>query len=342
MRALYKISFFLVILLVFGFVAFSWSCTKDSDDLIDGRSDGRINILCTGVDEVSNNTDTIILVSLDTRDKSVCLLHIPRDTYFGKDTSNNKINNMYSTYLSEKESERESLSHVRESISQAFSLPIHYYASFGLSDLADIVDSLGGVQVDIPCDMNYTDEAQGLSISLKKGVQVLDGNEAMLFVRYRSTYVEGDIGRIDAQKIFISALFSRLRENKSLSSLTSLARKTVKSAKTDIPLDVALSLVKSFVADSSGYSVTYITLPGEAIKDELDTGLWYYVLNRAATLDVLKKYYSQDFIPASFDREELFVNEKNIGFENIYFASDYEYKTYSDEQISQIDIKLEQ
>ena len=342
MRALYKISFVLVILLVFGFVAFSWSCTKNGGDIIDKNGDGRINVLCTGVDEVSNNTDTIILVSLDTKEKTVCLLHIPRDTYFGKDTSNNKINNMYSTYLSQSKSERDALSFVRDSVSQAFALPIDYYASFGLSDLADIVDSLGGVQVDIPCDMNYEDEAQSLSIRLKKGVQVLDGNEAMLFVRYRSTYVEGDIGRIDAQKIFISALFGRLRENKSLSSLTSFARKAVKSARTDIPLDVALSLVKSFGSDLSGYSVTYITLPGEAIKDDLDTGLWYYVLNREATLDVLKKYYSQDLIPVAFDREELFVNEKNIGFENIYFASDYDYKTYTDEQISQIDIKLQQ
>ena len=340
MKALYKISFICVIFFALASLLFSFAYMKNNSTLRE-YGNSKINILCMGIDEVANNTDTMILVSVDIKEKSVCLLHIPRDTYFERSTQNNKINNIYSTRLSQTDKDSLALSLARDSISQAFSVPIDFYFSFGLDSVAEVVDGIGGVEINIPFDMNYTDEAQNLNINLKKGTHLLSGEEALLFIRYRDTYLEGDIGRIDAQKIFISAFINKAKKALTPAAIVSIAKKSIQNFQTDMSAKAFLSLCKSFAANSYEFSISYITLPGESAKDNSDTGLWYYVLNREATIDVLKKYYSQDFVPDNFDREKLFANEKNITFENIYFAQQYEYMVYSDEQISQIDIKLE-
>ena len=218
MRTYYKISFiFVFVLVVAVLVCVFVNIANDDMASVDGKT--HINILCLGIDEVADNTDTMILVSLDLNERSVCLLHIPRDTYFEKNTSNKKINNIYSTCLSDGDKCMDALLHTKQSISQAFSVPIDYCISFGLDSVSTVIDSVGGVELDIPCDMDYTDDTQQLNIHLKKGIQSLNGEQSLLFLRYRNTYLEGDIGRIDAQKIFISAFIKRVKSAVSPSSI---------------------------------------------------------------------------------------------------------------------------
>ena len=72
------------------------------------------------------------------------------------------------------------------------------------------MDNLSGIEIDLPYDMDYEDSSQNLSIHLKAGKQTLGGKEALGFLRYRSGYVTGDLGRIDAQKLFLNAFINRL------------------------------------------------------------------------------------------------------------------------------------
>ena len=71
--------------------------------------------------------------------------------------------------------------------------------------------------------MKYTDKYQNPYIDSKKGEQWLDGEKAMQFVRYRSGYVNADVGRTNALKIFMSALLKQVKENMNVSTLSKCA-----------------------------------------------------------------------------------------------------------------------
>jgi LCP family protein required for cell wall assembly len=84
-------------------------------------------------------------------------------------------------------------------------IPINYYAVIDYDGAAKIIDSIGGVEIDVPMDMFYTSKRQNLYINLKKGKQVLDGDKAIQFLRFRKGYREGDLGRVKAQQGFVMA-----------------------------------------------------------------------------------------------------------------------------------------
>ena len=159
----------------------------------------KINLLVLGKDDSSSLCDVIILVNVNTADKKLTALQIPRDTYInlGED-SYKKINGASKSLGGDIE--------LCEKISESMGIDIDGYVSFDGDFVREIVDVLGGVELYVPIDMDYEDPYQNLSIHLKKGKQTLNGDQAISFVRYRKGYLRADIGRIDAQKIFLSAL----------------------------------------------------------------------------------------------------------------------------------------
>ena len=141
------------------------------------RKEGVYNFLLLGSDKGGGNADTIIVASYDTKSQKVGVLSVPRDTMVDRDWSRNgKIN--------------AALGHggpelLAEEITKTLGVPIDYYFHINLQGFVALVDELGGVDVDIPVDMNYDDPYQNLHIHFKKGPQHLDGQAAMEAVRYR-------------------------------------------------------------------------------------------------------------------------------------------------------------
>jgi sugar/nucleoside kinase (ribokinase family) len=88
---------------------------------------------------------------------------------------------------------------------------------------ARAVDAIGGVEADVPFDMHYDDPAQGLHIHLEKGRQRLDGKAAEQFLRYRSGYATGDLGRVDARSGFLRTVLSQVKEKMTAASAAKIA-----------------------------------------------------------------------------------------------------------------------
>ena len=88
-------------------------------------------------------------------------------------------------------------------------VPIHYHVKVNYEGFKQIVDELGGVEIYIEKDMHYNDNAQNLHINISKGLQTLDGQKSLEYVRYRN-YPNADIGRIAAQQKFMSAFAKKL------------------------------------------------------------------------------------------------------------------------------------
>ena len=304
------------------------------------NDDGVTTFLCVGFDEVANNTDSIILVSLNDEEKSLKILQIPRDTYFNKDTTNGKINQLYSRYYQGSKNSKRALLSLKETLEDTLSTPIDYYFALNLETLSNVVDRLGGIKIDIPYDVRYEDPEQNLHIELSKGEQTLDGEKALYFVRYRFGYTDGDLGRVDAQKIFMSAFLNKIRNETTISDAIAVLRECISKNETDMPFDHMLSLATKALRDSSEYKIYYMTLPGEATRKNIDSGLSYYVINKAGAIDLIKNHFNPDIMPTDFDKDGILVDNSRLNFRNIYYAPSLEYKVYTDEDINNLNINI--
>lgn len=150
---------------------------EDPNALI--RKDGVYNFLLLGKDVDSSNTDTLIVVSYDTVNQKIGMVSIPRDTAVKRDWSNMpKINAAF-------HNSKAGPDVLKQEIKNTFGIPIDYYIHVDLKGFVALVDELGGVDIEVPLNMNYDDPYQNLHIHLNAGMQHLDGQQAMGAVRYR-------------------------------------------------------------------------------------------------------------------------------------------------------------
>lgn len=164
------------------------------EEKLKGEGEGRINILLLGVGgpghEGPNLTDTMMIASIKPDTHEVALLSIPRDLYVNiPGIGYSKINAAHA--YGEEYSERLATTGVKlaqEVISNVTGLPIHYYVRMDFKGFEKIIDALGGVDIDVPC--NFYDYLH--HNMFYKGVEHMDGERALWYVRVR--YVEGSEG----------------------------------------------------------------------------------------------------------------------------------------------------
>ena len=266
------------------------------------------NLLLLGQDEAAELTDVIMLIHVDAEAGRMCLAQIPRDTYFRyTDRNYKKINGAVKTLGGAKA--------LCEALERALPVSVDGYVLMDLDCVREAVDLLGGVEINVPCDMDYEDPAQGLSIHLKKGRSVLSGTEAEQFVRFRAGYLRGDLGRIDAQKLFLAAFFKAAAavDVRELPRFASLA---VRAVDTDLSLDLVISLFRC-VREIPETNITVLTLPGEEIRSS-GSGAWYYVLSRDGTAEVMETQFGVMGAGACMDPGHLFSHTSRADLEEIY------------------------
>lgn len=248
----------------------------------------RINVLLLGLE--GPRTDTLILASFDPKNKYVDMIAIPRDTFYhikGYDAADQKkINAVYGRSKA-KGGRAEGVMKVTANI---LDVPIHHYVTLSYKGVEQIVNSLGGVKVTIPFDMNYNDPYSDppLHINIPKGSRVLNGKEAVKFLRFRQnddkTHSDGDIGRIGRQQQFIKAA-----AKKALSfRLPVVANTTYKQIKTNMELDDIIYYAKSAIGISIDDIKTY-KIPGSATSK----GPSYYIYDTKATEDMMIEIYKR-------------------------------------------------
>ena len=177
-------------------------------------------------------------------------------------------------------------------------------------------------EADLPADMDYDDPAQNLHIHLKAGEQVLNGAQAQMFVRFRSGYALADVGRMDAQKVFLSALARQIQQNLSTAQLLEMVGRSFGKVQTDMGLRDCIACVKA-LREVKLSSMHMATLPGATARTNGEGGAWYYILNRAATEQVLSDTMGA---MGTFDPSGVFTNAANSSFEAIYRADAAQYR----------------
>ena len=169
-------------------------------------------VLIAGQADPDYNTDTILLASYDVASQKVTVVNIPRETMVNVPWDIKTIGSVYQYYGGGDEG----MLRLREVVTDLFGFSPDYTIRIDLDAFGEIVDTIGGVNFDVPLDMDYEDPAQDLSIHINQGYQTLDGQQAMGVVRFRigengeNGYANGNIGRIDTQQAFLRAMADQI------------------------------------------------------------------------------------------------------------------------------------
>ena len=298
---------------------------------------GQYNILVLGMDREAMLTDVIMLVNINDNTHKINVMQIPRDTYVAGDDKivcrTHKINELYADYYtSHGQNSSESLSFVQGLLEKSLCIKIHESVLMDLDGFASIVDTLGGVPIYVPANMSYDDPEQNLHIRISAGQQTLSGAQAEDFVRYREGYVQGDLGRVNAQKLFLSALFSRFKEKISLSNVADITGEIVKNLETDMSAGDMVLYARMLLSCDIG-NMKMRTLPGYT-----DAGMSHYVVNREAALKAvnedLNTYKEGDVPEAIFDAGRFFNDPSDAMINSIYYGSKvYDGNVYSGDTV---------
>ena len=284
----------------------------------DNETDIRTNFLVLGKDEASGLYDMIMLVSHNVSRSEIGVVQIPRDTYAEfTEGSYKKLNGAVAALGGERE--------LCDFLSRALCVNIDHYVSLDLYSVGEIVDVLGGIEIDVPFNMDYEDASQGLYIHLKKGKNILDGEAARKFVRYRSGYLEGDLGRIDAQKLFLAALVKKLKNDVSILEIGAILAAVSDNLKMNIPINSVVTLAKQLMSIPAE-NVRFVTLAGAGAVAKA-SGASYYVISRPSAIKIVNELLGAEATEETFDKDKLFLNDRYDTFFDIYY-SEAEYTVY--------------
>ncbi|MBV8638589.1 MAG: LCP family protein [Candidatus Eremiobacteraeota bacterium] len=216
----------------------------------------QLNILLLGYQDDENTTDTIILAHLDVDRRTATLVSIPRDTWvpIPRD-GHDKINAAYAFGGAKT---------TTAVVSKLLGgVPIDATVAIQPEGAAQIVDAMGGLNVNVDEDMDYDDNYGDLHIHLKKGEQYLTGSQVVGYMRFRHD-AASDFGRVHRQQQVLKLLMAELSQPQNWAKLPRIlqfARKDVKTSLGDQQLAALLEIYRN-VPDDNIRSFTLPSKPG--------------------------------------------------------------------------------
>lgn len=184
---------------------------------------GQDDVLILGTDMGGGNTDVIAAMRVEGGQTTIT--QIPRDGYIETEQYGPmKINALYAAGGTEA---------MKREISERMGRPIRHHLIVNLGAIRKIADMIGGIEVDVPKRMEYTDNTQGLYIDLQPGLQTLKGRDLEGFLRFRHDET-GDIGRMERQQLAVQALFRKLIRPEQLVRLPVLVMLSGNDMQTDM------------------------------------------------------------------------------------------------------------
>ena len=230
-----------------------------------------------GTDDSNFRADTIILARVDPAQKQVTLVSIHRDTLidFGSDGGKQKINAAYSIGAAKEGSSGPA--YMVQTVSKFAGVPISHYAEIDFDGFSAVVDQLGGVEVDVQIDVK--DSYSGAD--LKKGVQTLNGEQALALCRSRhayDNYGDGDVFRASNQRMVIGAIVQKI-----LSSNVATISSTVSTLSRYITTDFSVTDILGYATQFVGFDPSTNMYSGmEPTNSKYVNSTWYEICDTEA------------------------------------------------------------
>lgn len=214
---------------------------------IPGRKDGMYTFVIVGEDQGTGNTDTIILGAYDDVNKKLNLVNLPRDTLVNVAWSTKKASTIYylpnikksdvpDGYTLEQYTPVHRANNLKTHIKDLLGFTPDNYFVVTLKAFERLVDTIGGVDFEVPINMNYDDPTQNLHIHISKGMQHLNGHDAVNVARNRHGYPDADIGRINTQQALLKAIAKQTLTLSNITKVNEFAEIFAENVQTDMTL----------------------------------------------------------------------------------------------------------
>lgn len=249
------------------------------------RKEGVYTVFLAATDKAGTLTDVMMVMRYDTNAQTVGVISIPRDTLVARQKGNPHL--VYGGGGVEQRI---------KDVSDMLGVPIDCYVKVNIKGFIRLVDYLEGIDFYVPCDMNYDDPEQDLHIHYKKGMQHLNGQQAMEVARFRKNNPDengkstgySDTGRTETQQKLLIALAKKVLSWNSLTRINGFVEIFNDNVDTDLSLNEMLYFASQAVNLDPSTGVETATLPGRG--DGIYRGYRYcYELDREETLELVNR-----------------------------------------------------
>jgi LCP family protein required for cell wall assembly len=246
----------------------------------------KINILLIGIDqryeEEMSRADTNLLLSIDPKNKKLVLISLPRDS----------LVTLPGYEGDEKLAHAHSYGGVPllvKTIESILNIEIPYYIEVNFDGFKKMIDLIGGVTIDVEKDMDYESYLGDVRIHLKKGLQHLNGEKALEYVRFRMDET-GDIGRMERQQKFIKAVIKQALTLSNTIKLQKALLELKNWVKTNLEPSQIIK-IGLIVKNINEEDMISFTLPGTlGWKNHLS----YYILDYDKINEIVDKYLKDE------------------------------------------------
>lgn len=243
-----------------------------SEDPGPQRKDYTYTFLLVASDQVSGNTDTMMVLTYDTVNQKAGLVSLPRDTMIDgvKESDGSHFYKLNGAYA------YNGIEGLKSEVSQILGFPIDFYVKVNTRGFVRLVDAIGGVDFNVPVNMNYEDPTQDLYIHFNKGMQWLSGSDALKVARCRQNsyfdeaagkwktydaYSNADIGRTETQRNLLTAVLKKaLSQPQNLPTYYDIFLENVQ---TDLEMSDLLYFAEKALYFDFSNSLTTSVLPGD-------------------------------------------------------------------------------
>ncbi len=245
-----------------------------------GRRENCYTILLVGTDDGNGNADTIMVVSYDVPAHIVNVVSIPRDTLVDVTRRVKKINAAYSIG---------GVDEVEREVEALLGIPIDYTCNADIKAFMALVDAVDGVEFYVPCDMDYDDPYQNLSIHYTEGTKTLTGQQAMEVARFRknndgSGY--SDLGRVETQRGILTAVAKKVLSWSSMSRIKEFIGIFDSYVETNLSVTDMIWFATQAMSLDFSSDIHTMTLPGDGETKYLGIN-YYYGLYPDETLEMI-------------------------------------------------------
>lgn len=277
------------------------------DDSIDLTKD-HFSVLLAGVDGGAlleeGRTDSLMVATFNKESRQVTLVSIPRDAYVDIVTTDgefkDKINHAYSYG---------GIDTTIATVENLFDIPIDYYATINFDGIEDLVDAVGGVEVDVLIPISG--RATG-NVELEPGVQTLNGQEALAYARMRKDDPEGDVGRAKRQQQVLEAIINEATTINSFAKLNRIMNAVGNNIRTNMTLAEASQL--------QPYTKSLRSFNQETLKggDLTIGGVYYYEIDEADLEDKQALLKTELGLPVTAETDTQEESDDNLSETTTY------------------------
>ena len=256
-----------------------------------------------GADDAAYRTDSILLARIDPSNKQVTLVSIHRDTLvdFGSDGGKQKINAAYPIGAAKKDKGEDTsgAAYTVETISKFAGVPITHYAEIDFDQFVSVVDTIGGIDVNVPVDVidpKYT------GADIKAGQQTINGEQALQLCRARHAYDkygDGDVYRAANQRMVIGTILKKILQS-DIGTITNSVNTLSSSVTTDLSVTDILTLATQF----QGFDMAKDLYSGmEPTDSKYVNNTWYEICQTSAWQKMMKRV-NQGLSPYESENED--------------------------------------